>query len=125
MSWYEIRLELARTQEFPEGSADHGYQLRVPLDLKWHLDEQLWRDHKDKATVHRFWSGEADQYGRLIHTRHRTWAFSYAPGEDDDTPLFHLEDHLLKAGEYVSIREHNGETAPFKVVEVRPLIGYP
>jgi len=125
MSWYEVRLELARTPDHPDGSNQHGYQLRVPLDATWHLDEAEWRLHKDKAIVHRFWENEDDQYGNLIHTRHRTWAISYEPGEDDDTPLFHLETHLLKQGEYISINEHDGETLPFKIVETRPLIGYP
>jgi hypothetical protein len=114
-----VRIELARTREFPEGSPTHGYEFTVPLTADGHLDPAGWRAERAHCTVRRFWKGEADQIGRLIHTRHGTWAFSYAPGEDDDTPFFHLEGHVLKAGEYVSIREHDGETLPFRVAFVR------
>ena len=31
MTWKTIRLELARTPEYPEGSAAHAYVLRLPL----------------------------------------------------------------------------------------------
>jgi hypothetical protein len=113
-----VRIELARTKEYPEGSASHGYEFRVPATADGHIDAVAWRANRKLWTVRRFWKGEEDQHGRLIHTRHGTWAFSYAPGEDDDTPFFHLEGHLLKLGEYVSIREHEGETLPFRVVAI-------
>ena len=40
MNWRSIRLELARTKEFPEGSASRAYLLRLPLDEKGLIDEQ-------------------------------------------------------------------------------------
>ena len=118
MAWCKVRLALARTPQFVEGSRDHGYELRVPLDDSGHLDVAAWQLAKKDAVVMRFWQGEDDQHGQLIHTRHRTWAISYEPGEDDDTPFFHLETHAFVEGEYVSITEHDGETLPFKVVTV-------
>jgi len=120
MPWTHIRLELARTDDFPDGSNAHGYDLVAPLDDTGHLDEAMWRDDKTKARVHRFWEGEEDEVGELIHTRHRTWAFSYAPGEDDDEPIFHLETHKLTPGEYITISE-DGEPMPFRVVASRVL----
>ena len=120
MPWTHIRLELARTDDFPDGSNAHGYDLVAPLDDTGHLDEAIWRDDKKKARVHRFWDGEEDEVGELIHTRHRTWAFSYAPGEDDDEPIFHLETHKLTPGEYITISE-DGEPMPFRVVASRVL----
>ena len=119
MPMSHIRLELARTKEYPSGSANHGYILHAPLDDDYRIDIDGWRENKKACTVTRFWVGEADQHGHLVHTRHRTWAFSYEPGEDDDEPIFHLEDHALKVGEYVTIRETDGEAYPFKVVSVR------
>jgi len=120
MPWTHIRLELARTDDFPDGSNAHGYDLVAPLDETGHLDEVMWRENKSKARVHRFWGGEDDEIGELIHTRHRTWAFSYAPGEDDDEPIFHLETHKLTPGEYITISE-DGEPMPFRVVASRVL----
>jgi hypothetical protein len=119
MAWYTVRLELARTRDFPNGSGAHGYLLRAPLDQDGGLDEAQWRDHKTAANVKRFWENEDDEHGKLVHTRHRTWAFSYGPGEEDDEPFYHLETHKLKVGEYVSIKEHDGETLPFRVADVR------
>ncbi|MEO0465913.1 MAG: hypothetical protein AAF216_05185 [Pseudomonadota bacterium] len=120
MPWTHIRLELARTEEHPDGSNAHGYDLVAPLDETGHLVEDKWRTDKKKARVHRFWEGEADEVGQLILTRHRTWAFSYAPGEDDDEPIFHLETHKLKPGEYITISEE-GEPMPFRVVASKAL----
>ena len=33
-----IRLHLARSKEFPAGSADHGYEFVAPLDSNGHID---------------------------------------------------------------------------------------
>ena len=118
MTFLKIRLELARTPEFPEGSNKRGYEFVAPLDEDGKLDVEEWHKHRKKCTVHRFWEGEDDEDGYLIHTRHKTWAFSYAPGEEDDEPLFRFDDHKFREGEYISITEHDGETRPFKVVSV-------
>ncbi len=121
MPWTHVRLELARTDTFPEGSSARGYDLVAPLDADFHLDEALWRQDKRRATVRRFWEGEDDEHGELIHTRHRTWAFSYEPGEEDDEPIFHLETHRLAPGEYVTITDPDGPARPFRVVKSAPL----
>jgi hypothetical protein len=121
MAWQKIRLELARTPEFVNGSALRGYELVAPLNRKGFLDETAWRRDKTRATALRFWEGEKDIEGNLIHTRHQTWALSYEPGEDDDTPFFRLESHRLAPGEYVSITQENGEALPFKVVSAQQL----
>ena len=44
-----IRLHLARSKEFPAGSADHGYEFVAPLDSNGHIDPQLWQ--KDRNTA--------------------------------------------------------------------------
>ncbi|HLF59516.1 MAG TPA: hypothetical protein VI732_07795 [Alphaproteobacteria bacterium] len=118
MTFLKIRLELARTPEFPEGSRQRGYDFVAPLDAEGRLDVEEWRHHRNRCKVRRFWEGEDDETGLLIHTRHNTWAFSYAPGEDDDEPVFRFDTHVFREGEYVSITEHDGVTRPFKVVSV-------
>ena len=115
-----IRMELARTPEAPEGAWDCGYELIAPLDPDGYLDVDAWRERRTECTVHRFWSGAGDEHGRLIHTRDRRWAFSYAPGEDDDEPIWRLDNHRFIEGEYVSVTEHDGVTRPFRIVRVRP-----
>ena len=118
MTLKTIRLELARTPDFPEGSAKRGYEFVAPLGDDDHIDVDVWHDNKQACTVHRFWEDEDPEDGFLIHTRHHTWAFSYAPGEEDDEPFFRFEYHAFREGEYVSITEHDGVVRPFKVVSV-------
>jgi len=118
MSLRKIRLELARTRSFPDGSSSRGYEFLAPLTDDGHLDVEEWKGLRKRCKVRRFWPGEEDRVGELHHTRHRTWAFSYAPGEEDDEAFFHLESHLFKVDEYVSITEQDGETLPFRVVAI-------
>ena len=115
-----IRMELARTPDAPEGARDCGYELIAPLDLDGHLDAEAWQAHRSECSVRRFWSGFEDEHGHLIHLRDHRWAFSYAPGEDDDEPIWRLDSHRFVEGEYVSVTEHNGVTRPFRIVRVRP-----
>src|SRR3546814_3387575 len=82
ISWKTIRLELARAPDFPVGSPAHGYELRAPLAADGHLDAELFRSAREKATLRRFWRGEPDKTGDLTHTR-SGWAFSYEPGDAD------------------------------------------
>lgn len=119
MSLKRIRLELARTSDFPNGSSDHGYEFIAPLDAKGHLDSASWPRVKAACTVRRFWSRSPDEHGMLIQRRNSSWAFSYEPGEDDDEPIFRFDKHVFRQGEYVSVTEHDGVTRPFKVVDVR------
>jgi hypothetical protein len=122
MTLNAIRLELARTKEFPEGSGAHGYDIVAPLDAQGGFDAEAWKASRAACRVRRFWGAEDDQHGLLIHRRDRRWAFSYVSGEDDDDePLFKLEAHRLKVGEYVSVTEQDGETRPFRIVSVRPV----
>ncbi|BBK38898.1 hypothetical protein STAQ_39760 [Allostella sp. ATCC 35155] len=118
-----IRLELARTKDYPEGSHAHGYELVAPLTADGRLDVEAWRANRQICTVHRFWKGEDDQTGQLVRTRSERWAFSYEPGAEDDEAIHRLEDHRFVEGEYVSVREPDGETHPLVVVQVRPVPG--
>lgn len=122
MSLKRIRLELARTSDFPEGSSSHGYEFVAPLDAKGHLDSSEWPDVKGACTVRRFWHDQPDENGSLIHRRNGSWAFSYAPGDDDDESIFRFDRHLLVEGEYVSVTEHDGVMRPFRIVRITPVV---
>ena len=120
MTLKTIRLELARTKDHPQGSAAHGYEFTAPLDAQGHLDMEAWRKVKEVCTVRRFWKGEEDEHGVLTCAKGGRWVFSYAPGEDDDEPVFRFAQHEFHEGEYVSITEHDGEMRPFRVAWIRP-----
>jgi hypothetical protein len=122
MALQRIRLELARTREYPEGSANHGYEFVAPLDASGHLDPKGWKVHHQTCTVRRFWGDVPDEVGMLIHRRDGKWVFSYEPGDADDETVFRLDRHRFAIGEYVSVTEHDGVTRPFRVVAVeKPL----
>lgn len=119
MTLYLVRLELARSKEFPDGSARHGYEFVAPLDASGHLDVEEWKKNKATCTVRRFTTGERDEEGRLIHVG-KGWHFDYdAKDSDDDEPLFKLDRHTIKEGEYLSIKEHDGVMRTFRIVSVR------
>lgn len=119
MSLKTIRLELARSKEFPEGNAGHGYVLKAPLTADGHLDVEGWRKQKDLCSVRRLRGDREEERGLLVHTSGRRWAFSYVPGDTaDDEPIFRLGDHAFVPGEYVSITEHDGVERTFRVAAV-------
>ena len=123
MALRKVRLELARTAGFPEGSAHRGYEFVAPLTDDGHLDAQEWRRQHGACTVHRFWVGEEDAYGHLVHHRGRHWAFRYDDvGDEEEEPIFRFDRHRFVVGEYVSITEHDGVQRTFRVVEIVPVL---
>ena len=120
-----IRLNLARSKEFPSGSSRHGYEFVAPLDASGHIDAELWRKHRDHCRVRRFWGGEPDEVGRLVHrpggAGHARWVFDYEDAaEEDDEAGYRFGAHAFMPGEYVSIRDEDGEMHTFQVVSVEP-----
>ena len=120
-----IRLHLARSKEFPEGSSRHGYEFVAPIDAKGHIDLELWKKERDHCRVRRFWDGAQEQFGRLVHrpggAEHARWVFDYdASRVDDDEAGYRFGAHAFVPGEYVSISEDDGELHTFRVVAVEP-----
>ncbi|QJB70904.1 hypothetical protein HF685_15615 [Parasphingorhabdus halotolerans] len=115
MTWKTIRLELARTADYPSGSNAHAYVFRVPLDDDGFIEPKKLKEAEKRPVVRRFWRGEPDQSGVVIATENG-WAFSYKVGDDDDETIFRLKDHPLKIGEYITITETDGSALPFKVI---------
>lgn len=126
MTLSTVRLELARDTTHPEGSNRHGYEFVAPLNDKGHIDVEEWRKTRTRCTVRRFWEGEPDERGHIVHRRGGTWAFHYdVQGDpDEDEPGYRFDSHVFKEGEYVSLREQDGTLRTFRVVSVRPhLVG--
>jgi hypothetical protein len=118
MALKRVRLELARTKEFPEGNPKCGYEFVAPLTEDGHLDAEGWKRHRDDCLVRRFWQGEDDEHGKLIHGPGGRWVFSYQAGDEDDESIFRFDRHVMRRGEYVSITEHDGATLPFQIISV-------
>ena len=117
-----IRLDLARSKEFPSGSTHHGYEMVAPLDAKGHIDSELWRTHREHCRVRRFWSGHEDQVGHLVHkpggSEHARWMFDYDLRRvDDDETGYRFGAHIFAPGEYVTIHDQD-QAHTFQVVSV-------
>jgi hypothetical protein len=120
-----IRLKLARSKEFPQGSIKHGYEFVAPLRSDGRIDAELWHKYREHCGVRRFWEGEDDEVGRLVHkpggSEHARWIFDYdETAEDDDEAGYRFGDHPFRNGEYVSIRDAEGEMHTFQVASVEP-----
>lgn len=118
-----IRLNLARSKEFPSGSARHGYEFVAPLDAHGHIDPDLWQEHRDHCRVRRFWNGANEQSGRVVHkaggAEHARWVFDYDESTtDDDESGYRFGAHVFAPGEYVSIKDEDGDVHTFRVVSV-------
>ena len=118
-----IRLNLARSKDFPSGSTRHGYEFVAPLDSKGHIDPLLWQDHRDHCRVRRFWNGAAEQIGYVVHkpggAEHARWVFDYDKSRTvDDESGYRFGAHVFAPGEYVSISDDDGVSHTFQVVSV-------
>jgi hypothetical protein len=121
MTLCTIRLELARTPDFPDGSPERGYEFTAPLTADGQLDRERWKHQRGACRVRRFWSGEDDEHGHLVHHRGGPWAFLYdGMAEIDQEPIFRFDRHRFVIGEYVAITEHDGVQRTFRVVQVTP-----
>ena len=119
-----VRLELARSKEFPTGSKERGYEFVAPLDANGHIDVDLWRQHRSHCRVRRFWAGD-EEFGLLVHKsggkEHGRWIFDYnEAAADDDEAGYRFAAHAFLPGEYVSIRDEDGDMHTFQVVSVEP-----
>lgn len=118
-----IRLDLARSPDFPNGSHDRGYEVIAPIDDQGHIMPDVWKRLRDRCRVRRFWAGSPDEFGHLVRKPGGSWAFHYdihGP-ENNDESGYRFDQHVFKPAEYISIREHDGVLRTFfvrSVVEV-------
>lgn len=118
MTLKQIRMELARDRDFPQGSRSHGYTLMAPLDNMDRIDAVEWKAHREKCRVTRFWGSDEHEVGHLVRKPGGAWAFHYDihGNEDDDETGYRFGDERFRPGEYVSIREQDGEMRTFRVI---------
>jgi len=124
MPLQRITLTLARSKEYPNGSAAHGYEMVAPIDGSGHLDAREWAKAKQACTVRRFWADEEFDLGHLVHrggSKGGSWAFTYdIAGDEDDEAGFRFGAHSFNIGDYVSIRDEDGVMHTFTVSLIEP-----
>ena len=120
----KVTLNAARSKTFPEGSIRHGYDFVAPLTPEGRIDLAAWKSHRGQCIAHRFWGDEAPLSGLLMHRAGgqggATWVFELGQGAtlDNEEDGYRFGDHAFVQGEYVSIREEDGELMTFKVAAV-------
>lgn len=119
MMWKNIRLELAKTDNFPRGSPSRAYLLRLPLGADGGIDKVAVHNQPRRATVRRFWPSEPDMAG---------YAIPAAGGLDlayDPCPpgweIGKLESDALRLGDCVVLTEPDGTRLPFRVAALDAL----
>ena len=116
---YCIHLELGREPGHPQGDTGHSYRLYLPLDYDGRIDPAGYRDMRDSCRVIRRRPGEEQAHGRILHGPGGRWMFDYSDaGTRDDEVGFKWSTEIFRPGEYVSIREDDGRTHPFRVLAV-------
>lgn len=117
MIWKRIRLEVSKTEAFPNGSLHHGYDVIAPLGADGVIGEGAWRENTARATVRRFWQGEPDVRGRLTRTEDGGWVFEF----DEKHAARRLDAQAFKVGDVVALTDAAGAAQPFRVAAVRVL----
>jgi hypothetical protein len=96
------------------------------LTPKAHRCGPFWRKYRDYCRARRFWQGEEDEVGRLVHTpggiERARWVFDYNADEDDDEAGIGSAAYRFLPGEYVSISRQDRKLHAFRVVAVDPVV---
>jgi hypothetical protein len=116
----QIRIELAREPDHPEGDAAVAYVIIAPLDANDRIDPKLWREHREACRIARLRPGEPDGHGHLVHRQGGGWAFHYDTTDMPDDVGFHFADERFVLGEYAAINE-GGRMHTYRVVSVNRL----
>lgn len=117
VTWKTIRLELAQTESFPQGSAGRAFLLHVPVNAEGFIDSAALHQSPRQAIVRRFWPSEPDQAGR-IERANDDWALCCRAGKAGET-MFQLHGGPLLLGRNVMIQGPDGVRLPFRVVCAR------
>jgi hypothetical protein len=115
-----VIMRLARNPGVPEGDDSRGYVIVAPLDSEGRFDAALWREHKEACTVRRFSPDKGEIADGWLTNRGGHWYFHYDEAhEGPDEPVYRLADHQFRVGDYVAVREKDGDTLTYKVTETQ------
>jgi len=116
-NFHHVRLLLAREPGHPDGEAEEGYDLLVPLDGEHRLDSATWKKNQMLCRVRRFHADGSDRVGRLRRKPGGQWYFDYVQGTADDEVGFVLGSERFVTGEYVALGRA-GRLRTFRVSRV-------
>ena len=120
----KVTLNAARSKEFPQGSVRHGYDFVAPLTEDGHIDLEAWKRRRGECFAHRFWDDEPTMRGLLVHRPGgiggSTWTFEWdsPQARSEEEEGYRFGDHAFTVGEYVSVRQPDGQMLTYRVVSV-------
>ncbi len=118
-----ITLHLARDKDFRDGSSERGYEFIAPLDASGRLDADVWKRLRGQCRARRFWAGEEDCTGQLVHHAGgeggATWKIHYPEAIEGDETGYRLGAHRFVENEYISIHDQSGRSHTFKIADIR------
>ena len=114
-NWKNIRLELARTNEFPAGSVSRAYLVRLPLDDNDLVDEKALQRSPQRATARRFWSTEPEESG-LVARIEGGWAMHC---NGSPVRMLALDGRPIRLGQHIAVEEPGGVLLPFRIAGIR------
>lgn len=122
---FKITLEEARSKGAPAGSGQSGYEFFAPLDDDGRIDLEGWKKERSRCFVRRLDHGAVVERGLLVHRAGgaggATWAFDYELGTtEDEEQGYRFGEHAFQPGEYVSVRDEDGELVTYRVSAVTP-----
>jgi hypothetical protein len=117
MNWNTVRLELAESSQFPDGSVSRAFLLRLPLQEDGSINEAELARHPSLATVRRFWASEPDRVGHITHAD-GSLMFSYGR---DEVPCCRFRSQPIRRGADVLVDTPEQADLRFRVASVRPL----
>jgi hypothetical protein len=113
--WKQIRLELARTTDFPSGSVSRSYLLRLPIDDQDHVDRTAYRANPRWAVVRRHWSSEPDQSGELVEAGEE-WIIR-CKGKAETR--LEIDGKPLRLGQQIGLKTDDGTVLPLRIASIR------
>lgn len=115
-----VTLVMANGPGFPQGSADHRYELSVRLTPGGQLDAAAWQADPNTWPATRYRPGEAPRGGDVQWDDETGWSLRFfaASGGAIDAPLQALIRNAgqLRPGEYLTIQESEGPACSWRVV---------
>ena len=103
---------------FPDGDRKKGYIVQAPIGSDGILNQEIWKENKDKCIVIRYSDDDSKDADGLLVFKKGNWYFEYdEPHEGPEEGLHRLGEHRLWVGDYVTIYEHNGSHLTYIVSE--------
>ena len=112
-----VRAVLASGPGMPGGSIAQGLDMVVPLTPQGRMDEVALIAADAPLPARRFRPDREDWTGVLVAT---DGGFALQSENSRDDPIWAMEAHVFRPGDYVTLRRPNGEEMVFRIVAVDP-----